>query len=233
MRNNHSGASWGQGGAVFCAIKVATAVAAVILRHNQNHEKMKEKENWKERVRTFLGLGPESQESSERPESQEKPEDPEDPEKPEILENRENREETEKPENRENRENQEKPESSDSFDLDEELAKISERAKELFEPSSGIDRERLMDAIEALGETARAVIQGEAGESEVLLMLQAIEANDRIETARREGEIKGRNLAIEELMKPMGQDDGIPIAKGAVANATSPGSIFDLARSAI
>lgn len=179
---------------------------------------MKEKENWKERVRTFLGLGPESPESSERPEN---PENPENHEKPEELESPEKTE------------NQEKTGSSDSFDLDEELAKISERAKELFEPSSGIDRERLMDAIEALGETARAVIQGEAGESEVLLMLQAIEANDRIEAARREGEIKGRNLAIEELMKPVGQDDGIPIAKGAVANATSPGSIFDLARSAI
>lgn len=78
---------------------------------------------------------------------------------------------------------------------------------------------------------ASAILSGEIPEEDLLPLMDAANAREAIENARREGEVAGRNALIEERLKPA--DPGIPNLCGAApAGKGRPASIFDIAAGA-
>lgn len=186
---------------------------------------MKEKESWRDKVRNLLGIQDQPDNADNvktrdsRAETEGEPSGPEEgadaPEEPEVPEVKQT---GEGPLLR--------------FDFDGERDRLAEKVEGLASPGSGLSPESLAAAVDAIALIAKAFVNGEAGEEMVLLLMQAIEAPDRVAAARKEGEIKGRNLAIEELMKPA-DDDGVPMVGGAPDNPQREATIFDLARNAV
>lgn len=78
---------------------------------------------------------------------------------------------------------------------------------------------------------ASAILSGEIPEEDLLPLMDAANAREAIENARREGEVAGRNALIEERLKPT--DPGIPNLCGAApAGKGRAASIFDIAAEA-
>lgn len=78
---------------------------------------------------------------------------------------------------------------------------------------------------------ASAILSGEIPEEDLLPLMDAANAREAIENARREGEVAGRNALIEERLKPA--DPGIPNLCGAApVGKGRAASIFDIAAEA-
>lgn len=92
-------------------------------------------------------------------------------------------------------------------------------------------RERLISTYDKIVGALKA---GDADMDVLELLRRAADYEDDVASAEAAGELKGRNMRIEEMMRSETADDGVPHPRGSyVSGARTSPSIFDLARGAV
>ena len=188
-----------------------------------------EQPKWKEPAK-FPAEGADSSEAGEEPE----PEEPTSPE--EEIASEENTAAEDESTSVEKTGSEEKTEPEGESASEEKTASEEESDSEgNIEPEDEPAGEPAEEEPEKLAlklvKVALALLSGEASEEELLPLLDLAEAREAIERARAEGELVGRNAAIEERYAE--PEDILPDLGGAApGKARQAESIFDLARSA-
>lgn len=94
----------------------------------------------------------------------------------------------------------------------------------------GLDADKVEQALAELKRIARETADGNYTTENVKMMLGVMSRDADIEAARKEGEIAGRNAAIEITLASPGDSDGLPMLAGAAGGSSRRGtSIFDIA----
>ena len=101
------------------------------------------------------------------------------------------------------------------------VAKSLELA-DAFEKKNGLSEEQGNKVLDLISQIAKDYITGVISEETLGLALKAINHDNDVEDANREGEARGANKKIEEKLRKPKKTDGVPAVQGANGGAAAP-----------